>query len=92
MPTLHPLFPRRQPHASPTDSRLLNWAKNTHLAQTSAVKSPRSEAQLQNVIASSRGKIRVMGSRMSPGRMLALSGEEDAVSYTHLTLPTKRIV
>lgn len=85
MPTLHPLFPRRQPHASPTDSRLLNWAKNTHLAQASAVKSPRSEAQLQNVIASSRGKIRVMGSRMSPGRMLALSGEEDVlIDLSHL--------
>lgn len=85
MPTLHPLFPRRQPHASPTDSRLLNWAKNTHLAEANAVKSPQSEAQLQNVIASSRGKIRVMGSRMSPGRMLALSGEEDMLlDLSHL--------
>lgn len=74
-----PLFPRRQPQGSPADSRVLNWAKNTTLAQASAVAVPETEAQLQALIVNCRGKIRMMGSRMSPGRMLAVSNPDDVL-------------
>jgi FAD/FMN-containing dehydrogenase len=79
MTIFHPLFPRRQPDASPTDARVLNWAKNTTLAEASAVTVPETEAQLQAVIVNCRGKIRIMGSRMSPGRMLAVSNPDDVL-------------
>lgn len=75
----HPLFPRRQPHADPADTRVLNWAKNTTLAEARAVVTPENEAQLQEAIVTCRGKVRMMGSRMSPGRMLAVSNPEDVL-------------
>lgn len=85
MTTLHPLFPRRQPHPAPDDARVLNWAQNTTLAQERAVIAPESEAQLQNAIANCQGRVRIMGSRMSPGRMLAVTQSQDVlIDLSHL--------
>ncbi|MGY5958246.1 D-arabinono-1,4-lactone oxidase [Kosakonia sp. BK9b] len=77
MTSTHALFPRRQPQQDAGDPHLLNWAKNATLAATCAVVTPENEAQLQAAIRACGGKVRVMGSRMSPGRMLALSHEDD---------------
>lgn len=71
------LFPRRLPHPNPSDPAILNWAKNATLAAENALQTPENEAQLQEMIAAAKGKIRFIGNRMSPGRMLALSGPED---------------
>jgi FAD/FMN-containing dehydrogenase len=85
MTTLQPLFPRRLPDANSADSQVLNWAKNATLAQASAVIVPESESQLQAAIARCRGKMRIMGSRMSPGRMLAVTTPDDVlVDLSHL--------
>lgn len=79
MTNMHPLFPRRQPEADPQDPRLLNWAQNAALGSKNAVIRVESERQLQEVIAAAAGKVRVMGSRMSPGRMLKLSQPGDTL-------------
>jgi FAD/FMN-containing dehydrogenase len=79
MATLNPLFPCRQPPGRSSDARVLNWAKNTTLAQAQAVITPGDEAQLQTAIVNCRAKIRIMGSRMSPGRMLAVADPEDVL-------------
>lgn len=74
-----PLFPRRQPQPDPNDTRVLNWAQNATLAPERAVFAPENEAQLQSAIAACQGRVRMMGSRMSPGRMLAISQPEDGL-------------
>lgn len=79
MTTTQTLFPRRQPHADSQDPHLFNWAKNAILASKNAVIHVENEAQLQQVIAAAAGHVRVMGSRMSPGRMLKLSQPGDTL-------------
>ena len=71
------LFPRRLPQQASENSPVLNWAKNATLASAQAVITPENEAELQQVVANARGRVRVMGSRMSPGRMVALKAPGD---------------
>lgn len=75
-------YPRRQPQISPQESKLWNWAQNATLADTSSVATPASESELQAMLAKSTGKVRVMGSRMSPGRMLELQQRGDRLIDT----------
>lgn len=79
MTSRNPHFPRRQPQQAPDDLRLLNWAQNASLADRRAVVTPDTEAQLRATIAAASGQVRVMGSRMSPGRMLALANRQDTL-------------
>ncbi|WLI78707.1 D-arabinono-1,4-lactone oxidase [Kosakonia sp. H02] len=79
MTTTQALFPRRLPQQQIESSQLLNWAKNATLAPGEAVFSPEDETQLQQAIAAATGRVRIMGSRMSPGRMLALSEPDDTL-------------
>ena len=75
-------YPRRQPQISPQKSQLWNWAQNAPLAEKSRVARPASEHELQALLAETRGKVRVMGSRMSPGRMLELQQSDDCLIDT----------
>ncbi|OON39801.1 metal chaperone, involved in Zn homeostasis, GTPase of family protein [Izhakiella australiensis] len=75
-------FPPRQTHLSAEDRHIYNWAKNAALADTQAVIKPENEAQLQAAIAGAQGQVRVMGSRMSPGRMLSLQNSQDTLIDT----------
>lgn len=75
-------YPRRQSQISPQESKLWNWAQNATLADTSSVATPASESELQAMLAKSTGKVRVMGSRMSPGRMLELQQRGDRLIDT----------
>ena len=77
MTTRQSLFPRRQTHPVADEHAVLNWAQNATLAQERAVITPETEAQLQQAIASCQGRVRIMGSRMSPGRMLAITQPQD---------------
>lgn len=71
-------YPRRNPQPV-ADGKVWNWAQNATLGDKSAVSAPQTEAELQSLIAASRGKIRVMGSKMSPGRMLELADKGDTL-------------
>jgi FAD/FMN-containing dehydrogenase len=71
-------YPLRNPHPA-ADGKVWNWAQNSTLGDKNAVCAPASESELQQLVAASRGKIRVMGSKMSPGRMLKLVEQGDTL-------------
>lgn len=71
-------YPLRNPHPA-ADGNVWNWAQNSTLGDKNAVCAPESESELQQLVAASRGKIRVMGSKMSPGRMLKLVEQGDTL-------------
>lgn len=71
-------YPLRNPHSA-ADGKVWNWAQNSTLGDKNAVCAPESESELQQLVATSRGKIRVMGSKMSPGRMLKLVEQGDTL-------------
>ncbi|WP_039055466.1 D-arabinono-1,4-lactone oxidase [Enterobacter sp. Bisph1] len=79
MTDINTLFPRRQPATDPQEPALLNWAQNAMLANKNAVIHIENEQQLQQVIAAAAGKVRIMGSRMSSGRMLKLRQPGDTL-------------
>ncbi|MBE5252482.1 D-arabinono-1,4-lactone oxidase [Mixta mediterraneensis] len=64
------LYPLRQTQVEPSDDALWNWAQNTRIGSRQQVKRPANEAELQEIMRQSQGRVRVMGSRLSPGRML----------------------
>jgi len=72
-------YPRRKPQLACDESRLWNWAQNATLADNGAISAPESEEQLQALLAAGKGKTRVIGSRMSPGRMLKLAAAGDTL-------------
>ncbi len=63
-------YPRRVPESTGEDVRLRNWARNAEIAADGAVVAPGSEDELRAFLAASTGPVRLIGSRMSPGRML----------------------
>lgn len=71
-------YPLRNPHPA-ADGKVWNWAQNSTLGDKNAVCAPESESELQQLVAASQGKIRVMGSKMSPGRMLKLVEQGDTL-------------
>lgn len=70
------LYPLRQTHVEPDDDALWNWAQNAKIGSRHQVQRPASEAELQTLIRESRGQIRVIGSKLSPGRMLHVSEDD----------------
>jgi len=70
-------YPRREPDQAGEDVRTRNWARNATLAPAASVSAPRDEEELRTLLATTRGGVRVIGSRMSPGRMLALAAQGD---------------
>lgn len=72
-------YPLRQPQLDAVETQVWNWAQNETLGDRAAVKSPASEAELQHLLAASTGKIRMMGSKMSPGRMIAIHERNDTL-------------
>ncbi|WP_421507674.1 hypothetical protein [Erwinia rhapontici] len=75
-------YPRRQPHLSPQQPLVWNWAQNATLANTAQHVRPASERDLRILLRHHRDRVRVMGSRMSPGRMLALQQHGDVLIDT----------
>ncbi len=73
------LYPRRHPRLEDTGPQVWNWAQNYPVGARAAVQRPENEAQLQKIIANCSGKIKVMGSRMSPGELLLIRGTQDVL-------------
>ena len=68
-------YPRREPAFTGEDVRLRNWARNATLGRPGSLSAPTTEAELRSLLATTVGRVRMIGSRMSPGRLLELSGE-----------------
>ncbi len=82
----HLSYPRRELELAGDDIRLRNWARNATLGGPGSVVTPTSVAELQAYLATGTGTVRVIGSRMSPGRLLELTGEGGALlDVTHLS-------
>ena len=78
-------YPRREPDRAGEDVRTRNWARNATLAPSASVSAPRDEDELRTLLATTEGGVRVIGSRMSPGRMLALAAQGDILlDLSHL--------
>ncbi|QKJ87715.1 L-gulono-1,4-lactone dehydrogenase [Paramixta manurensis] len=71
------LFPLRKTQDSENDTQVWNWAKNAPLGDHKNLCRPESEAELQLLVARHTGKIRVLGSRLSAGRMLSINQPDD---------------
>lgn len=76
-------FPSRVAEVTGEDVRLRNWARNATLGHPGSVHAPRTEAELCSLLAASSGKVRMIGSRMSPGRLIEL--DEDGGSLLDLS-------
>ncbi|WP_312665067.1 FAD-dependent oxidoreductase, partial [Pantoea sp. CTOTU49201] len=70
------LYPLRHTHNTDQDSALWNWAQNTVVGQRSQLQQPQTEAELQQLLRTASGKVRVLGSRLSPGRMLGVNEQD----------------
>ncbi|SEQ81680.1 D-arabinono-1,4-lactone oxidase [Microlunatus flavus] len=66
-------YPRQELGAD--GDRVRNWARNATLARTRSVSAPEDEDALRRLLATTTGPVRMIGSRMSPGRMLAAGGD-----------------
>ena len=71
----HRAYPRREPARPGLDVRLRNWAGNATLGEAGSISAPATEAELRSLLAGSSGAVRMIGSRMSPGRLLAQTAE-----------------
>lgn len=68
-------YPRRVPEQTGEDLRLRNWARNATLGRPGSVTAPATEAELQAFLAATSGRVRMIGSRMSPGRLIGQTDE-----------------
>ena len=66
-------YPRREPELAGEDVRLRNWARNATLGRPARSAPRPREAELRRSCSpTSNGRVRMIGSRMSPGRLLEL--------------------
>ncbi len=72
-------YPRRHQATSGADVRLHNWAGNATLGRPGSVTTPATESELRSFLAGGSGKVRMIGSRMSPGRLLELAADGDTL-------------
>ncbi|MEB5836146.1 FAD-binding protein [Pantoea dispersa] len=70
------LYPLRNTHNTDDTPALWNWAQNSVVGQRQQLHQPRNEAELQQLLRDSHGKVRVLGSRLSPGRMLCVQPQD----------------
>ncbi|CAK9885268.1 MAG: L-gulono-1,4-lactone dehydrogenase [Candidatus Erwinia impunctatus] len=70
-------YPRRETTLNDDDHRLWNWANNAVLGEKKQIHQPENEQVLRQLISDAPGRIRMIGSKMSPGRMLDLSADTD---------------
>ena len=83
----HLAYPRREPdEALDLEPQVRNWARNATLAPATSMSEPHDEDELRRLMASTQGPVRMVGSRMSAGRMLALrDGGGTLLDLHHLT-------
>ncbi|MFB9375454.1 D-arabinono-1,4-lactone oxidase [Kineococcus gynurae] len=74
-------YPRRDVGAD--DGRTFwNWARNDTLGPLGAVSAPADEDELRRLVTSGAGRVRLLGSRMSAGRMLKLAADGERLIDT----------
>ena len=74
---LKPLtYPQREPDHSGAADEIQNWARNARLGAAGSVRAPRTEGEVRELLAASSGQVRVIGSRMAPGRVLEISEDD----------------
>ena len=78
-------YPLRNTAPSPEDEALWNWAQNARVGNRRQLHQPRSEAELQQLLRSTQGRVRVIGSRLSPGRMLSVEPDDLLVDISALS-------
>ena len=79
-------YPRRHAESIGEDVRLRNWARNATLGRPGSVSAPTSERELRALLATGTGRVRMIGSRMSPGRLLGLSEQGGSLlDLSHLS-------
>ncbi|WDF34004.1 D-arabinono-1,4-lactone oxidase [Arthrobacter agilis] len=66
-------YPHQEPELTGEDTRLRNWARNSRLGPPGSVVAPATEAELCEFLSSSDGRVRMIGNRMSPGRMIEVA-------------------
>ncbi|WP_241622744.1 D-arabinono-1,4-lactone oxidase [Rosenbergiella australiborealis] len=76
------LYPQRSTD-EPSSEQLFNWARNAVLGQKQQLHTPKDESALQKLLEESSGPIRIVGSRLSPGRMVAPQSEGILVDLKH---------
>jgi FAD/FMN-containing dehydrogenase len=76
------LYPQRSADEQNT-AEIYNWARNAVLGSKQLLHTPKSEAELQQVLRYSQGPIRLVGSRLSPGRMVAADEEGILLDLKH---------
>lgn len=82
----HIAYPRREAELTGADVRLRNWAGNATLGGPGSVTAPANETELRDVLAATDGPVRMIGSRMSPGRLIETSEEDGALlDLSHLS-------
>ena len=79
MPREHLAYPHRESQLTADDVRVRNWAGNATLGRLASVCAPESETELRAVLTRTEGRVRMIGSRMSPGRLLELSDTDGAL-------------
>ncbi|TYC99411.1 FAD-binding protein [Arthrobacter echini] len=73
MDTTQLAYPRQEQDLAGEDTRLRNWAKNSRLGPAGSVFAPATESELCDFLSTSDGAVRMIGSRMSPGRMMQVA-------------------
>ena len=75
----HHAYPVREPGPTGADVRLRNWAGNAALSDSGTVLAPTTEDELRSFLAGTSGRVRMIGSRMSPGRLLGQTDDDGAL-------------
>ena len=79
-------FPLRVPDRVEDDGRLRNWARNATLGRAGSLTTPADEDELRAFLASTTGATRIIGTRMSPGRLIeAIDGGGSLIDVRRLT-------
>ncbi len=75
MTSIQLAYPRREPELIGEDTRLRNWAMNSRLGPPGSVVAPATEEELRDFLSASTGRVRIIGSRMSPGRLIQVADD-----------------
>ena len=76
-------YPVRVPDHTKDDGGLRNWARNATLGRPGSLTAPADEDELRALLAATTGATRILGSRMSPGRLLEAIDEGDSLLDVH---------
>ncbi len=77
------LYPKRSTDEHDS-THIYNWARNSVLGSKPILHTPKNEAELQQLLQQTQGPIRLLGSRLSPGRMINCPPDGILLDLKHL--------